>query len=218
MKHSGIEPELLNILRQQWNRILSRYEPQPLKSERAWNALLHQYQQRHRHYHNLTHVADMLMAWEAWKDHLNDPETVFWAIWFHDVIYDTRKKDNELRSAFFAIHHLNELRISSGMTLKVQHYILATRTHTSDDADPDLGFFLDFDLSVLSSKPAMYDAYARAIRKEYWWVLPMTYKKGRCAVLHRLLGRESLYHAEPFREREAQAQANLLREFQQLVR
>jgi predicted metal-dependent HD superfamily phosphohydrolase len=61
-----------------------------------------------RHYHDLRHVETLL---RLAQDHaFADREAVEAAIWFHDAIYDTRRQDNEERSAEFAIERLSGRR------------------------------------------------------------------------------------------------------------
>ena len=78
---------------------------------------------------------------------------------------------------------------------------------------PDLGLFLDADLSILGAKGETYLAYSEAIRREYSWVPDDAYRAGRLKVLTNSLGRERLFYTEPLAARfEARAGSNLSNE------
>src|SRR5439155_9654945 len=115
-----------------------------------------------RHYHNLTHIEDCLGAL-ARVENLSalDREILSAAIWWHDVVYDATRADNEELSAQLAEQHVREdIRPESGRLGRL------SRTH---DVQPDdrLGAILiSIDLSILGAEPARYDAYTAAIRQE----------------------------------------------------
>src|SRR5829696_2723515 len=62
-----------------------------------------------RHYHNLAHIDDCLGAL-ARVDSLSatDREILSEAIWWHDVVYDATRSDNEELSARLAEQHVCE--------------------------------------------------------------------------------------------------------------
>lgn len=76
---------------------------------------------------------------------------------------------------------------------------------------------LDFDLSILAAEPAAYDAYARAIRREYSIYPDASYRRGRIAVLEKLLALPGLYRSAALSVAwEAPARNNLAREIASL--
>ena len=48
-----------------------------------------------RHYHGMDHIRALLDLARQYRVEMADPEAVEAAIWFHDVVYDSRAKDNE---------------------------------------------------------------------------------------------------------------------------
>jgi predicted metal-dependent HD superfamily phosphohydrolase len=74
-----------------------------------------------RHYHNLTHIEDCLGAL-ARVENLSplDREILSAAIWWHDVVYDATRADNEELSAQLAERHLREdLRQEVGRLIRL---------------------------------------------------------------------------------------------------
>jgi predicted metal-dependent HD superfamily phosphohydrolase len=64
--------------------------------------LIHAYSSPDRYYHNLTHIQDCLSVFDQTSSLVAHPKEVELAIWFHDAVYDTRRSDNEQKSAEWA--------------------------------------------------------------------------------------------------------------------
>src|SRR5260221_2332668 len=78
-----------------------------------------------RYYHNLTHIDDCLSAL-ARVDNLSaaEREILSEAIWWHDVVYDATRADNEELSARLAEQHVRQdLRVEVGRLVR------PTKTH-----------------------------------------------------------------------------------------
>lgn len=169
-----------------------------------------------RHYHDIGHVKALLELARQFRPALSDPQAVEAAIWFHDAIYDSRAKDNEARSAELARRKL-ATRASSERVARVAAMIEATADHRVPAFDDpairrDAALFLDMDLHILGAEPAAFDAYERAVRREYDWVSDAAWRAGRSAVLKSFLGRRNIFHTAEFRSRfERLARANLAR-------
>ncbi len=69
--------------------------------------LVRAYAAPERHYHNLAHIEAMLeLHAQRTRTHCPIRQAVEAAIWFHDAVYDTRRHDNEERSAQLAADRL----------------------------------------------------------------------------------------------------------------
>ena len=191
-------------------------ENEPLIDKALKTELSALYNAGDRHHHNLAHIEAMLALAGDYRGLLGDPEAVEAAIWFHDAIYDSRAKDNEAQSAALAETRLAG-RTDAGRLKRISAMILATATHQLprfDDAAAtrDASLFLDMDLSVLGAAPDAFDAYERAVRREYDWVEEPMWRAGRSAVLTNFLARPHIFHTEEFRQRfEPQARLNMAR-------
>jgi len=164
----------------------------------VWQLIERHYSEPHRHYHNLDHVAALLRHAAVHRAHLLQFHVVELAIWFHDIIYDTRSGGNEVASAALAIAAMQVMQVDPDIVSQVERCILATIGHAVTDTDtdtavPDLPLFLDFDLAILGAPAEHYRHYREAIRKEYAWVPEQDYRAGRAGVLRRLLERPALY-------------------------
>ncbi|MCV3241297.1 hypothetical protein [Mesorhizobium sp. ZC-5] len=175
-----------------------------------------------RHYHGLSHIEALLALCDRHRAALKDAEAVEAAIWFHDAIYDSTRKDNELKSAELAITQLSG-KVEPERLHRIANMIEATATHQVPDfadeaARRDAALFLDMDLSILGAPAAEFDAYEQAVRLEYGWVEEQAWRAGRAAVLKKFLTRPHIFHTEIFRgSLEQQARENIARSIARLA-
>jgi len=178
----------------------------PLRAE-----LVSAYTAPGRHYHDLRHIEALLGLAAACADAIADRDAIEAAIWFHDAIYDTRRHDNEERSADLAA-----ARLAGATTIdRIVAMIRATAGHRAPDfadmrAAQDCALFLDMDLTILGAPAADFDAYEEDVRREYAWVPEPQWRTGRRAVLAGFLARPAIYATAHFRaSHEAAARRNL---------
>jgi predicted metal-dependent HD superfamily phosphohydrolase len=166
-----------------------------------------------RHYHNLRHIEDCL-GLLAGVDDLSaiDREILTQAIWWHDVVYDPTRSDNEELSAQLAEQH-----VAAEFRHEVGRLIRLTRTHRVEPGDLLGAILISIDLSILGAEPARYDVYAAAIRKEFAHVQDGDYRAGRSNVLSRFAAQPVIFPDAAFaRKFERQARDNLARELASL--
>jgi predicted metal-dependent HD superfamily phosphohydrolase len=170
-----------------------------------------------RHYHGLPHIEALLRLADAHATIIADRDAVEAAIWFHDAVYDTRRNDNEEKSAQLAIARLAGI-VAPDRLARIAAMIRATADHAVSDFGAgapesvvrDCALFLDFDLAVLGTPAAEFAAYEEAVRREYSWVSEPLWIAGRRAVLERFLARPAIYTTAQFRaSHEAAARHNL---------
>lgn len=180
----------------------------------VWARLEADYSAPGRHYHRLAHIEDCLARLEA-HDGLSDHERTLlrYAVWWHDVVYDPTRSDNEERSADRAKHDLAVLGVETADRDEVARLIRLTKGHEVAPGDRLGAVLVSIDLSILGASEARYDAYAAAIRAEYAFVPEDAYRAGRAAVMRKFLEAPVLFPDPALRaELEAQARANIVRE------
>lgn len=203
-------------LQQRWNALPGWTDNDPGLMGRYWHEIETQYRAKGRHYHTLQHLADMFERWEEVPDSVDDPEVFSLAIFYHDLIYDPRRKDNEVKSAQLAEQRLEICGLSAERIARCSYHILATATHQQQQ-DPDTRFLLDIDLGILGAEWERYQAYAQQVRREYAMYPGFLYRRGRRKVLQHFLERDRIYQtAHFFEEYELQARKNLEQELAQL--
>jgi predicted metal-dependent HD superfamily phosphohydrolase len=179
-----------------------------------------------RVYHNLNHIKDCLRQFnvalcdpdrQASSPNPTCPKEVKLAIWLHDIIYDTKTKDNEERSADLAKMIVLFCGGSPEMADRIHRMICLTKRDKHNFLSTDEQWLLDVDLSILGANAEEYDKYALAIRTEYDWVPKDIYCKTRIKLLTALRRRRPLYYIDYFNKRFAkQADENMTREISQL--
>lgn len=175
-----------------------------------FNALQAHYQDDGRYYHNLAHVRQVLETVERLAPYAEALPAVKLAAWFHDAIYEPGADDNEARSARYLRATFEPLAAPEDMVEEAARLIRLTEGHEAADRDGNGRVLLDADLAILGAELAAYERYAQAIRQEFAHIPEEAYRRGRAAVLRRILQREPLYYTRPIQEeREARARRNM---------
>ena len=215
----GDLPDTIQKLRLSWLDLLDSSLAETKFEAKIFTSLIDSYTSRHRSYHNLNHVYDILNWIELVKDFAENTDILRFAAWFHDCIYDPQSLDNEAKSAVEAERALEALNIDREIIKKIEQIILSTKNHQPSIASIDNLLFLDLDLAILGTNPARYREYAKAIRQEYNHVSDRYYQTGRKKVLTQFLNRERIYYTDYFYHRlETAARKNLQAEINYLNR
>lgn len=203
-------------LKQKFFQLPEKYNIQAAEATTLWKEIEESYSAEGRHYHTLSHLENMFTQLEEVKEKLSDAESVAWAVFYHDLVYNVQRGDNEERSAESAVAVMKSLNVPEEKCAAAQQLILATKSHSSE-ADMDTHYFLDADLSVLGADAAAYDKYAVNIRKEYAVYPDEVYRAGRKKVLKHFIDMERIFKTDHFyRKFEERAKENLRRELHSL--
>ena len=158
-----------------------------------------------RHYHTDKHLKQIYQALPT-INKLSE-----FAIFYHDIIYNVSRNDNEEQSALLCEKRLKYLGVSTELRNQVTQLIRETKTHEASSITNAL--FLDADLAILGSTWDIYQIYLQNVRKEYEIYNDNVYNVGRKKVLKQFLGKERIYMSEYFYERyEQQARKNIEQE------
>lgn len=197
-------------LREKWNSLWLRLGV-ARQSIPAIDPLLSAYQASSRHYHNLRHIEHCLVELGTLRQSCEDANAVALAVWFHDLVYDATRHDNEERSTAAAADMMRHAGLSQSLIDKVRDLILVTK-HAAPAEAQDARLLADIDLSILGQPESVFDEYDRAIRREYSHVSDHDFSEGRARILQLFLERSSIYSTPEMKERyEAKARENLLR-------
>ena len=179
-----------------------------------WQSIATRYHEPQRAYHTLKHIQQLFGEFEQIKDNLREPHIIALALYFHDVIYEPTRSDNELKSAEYAVAALR-CYLSEEQCQHIYALIMITATHQLDklvdeDKVSDAAYLLDMDLSILGAPWPEYRQYTQAVRQEYVHVIKENYRVGRIAVLEKLLTHPTLYLTAYYHARlEEQARENI---------
>lgn len=158
----------------------------------------------------------MLRSAQEFRSAIDDFNTLCFSIFYHDIIYNPERQDNEEQSAELAELRLKKLGLPDSSIRHCMGQIHATKSHAISE-DTDTAFLLDIDLSVLGASAEVYSEYAAAIRKEYNMYPNHLYNPARKQVLQHFLHQEHIYKTPQLRKRcEASARQNLKEELLQL--
>lgn len=189
----------LGWLRQSWHRIF--HQSLPLEVEIG---LLSAYKEPQRHYHRLAHINDCIAKLVKYRHLFSEFDVAVIAMWFHDVVYNPRRTDNEEKSVeyfnnsarmAFARNCLAESQEQHMLRAQAQvaHLILLTKHHASA-ASLDGQAFIDIDLSILAASSKRFTQYEHQIRAEYIHFSDPDYALGRGRFLLELIARPTIFH------------------------
>jgi predicted metal-dependent HD superfamily phosphohydrolase len=182
--------------------------------EKHWIILEKAYSQKNRYYHNLMHLENMMLSFNKYQSEIQMKNEVRYAIFYHDIVYNAKKTDNELKSAEFALNILPK-EVTINRTL-VFDMIVATKQHQQNE-NKDTNWLIDFDLEILAKDWDNYKAYYEQIRKEYKIYPDFLYKPGRKKALQHFLESTNLFQTETYRTLyETKARENIRKEIAQL--
>ena len=128
-------------LRHRWETVWQRLAA-PGISYDVLDELIRAYSSPDRYYHNLTHIQDCLSIFDRTSSLAAHPEEVELGIWFHDAVYDSRRNDNEKKSADWAEAVNRQSSLGNEIAGRVTDCILATR-HEAEAGDHPLGAVVD---------------------------------------------------------------------------
>ena len=209
---------MIQWLNNEWNTLALKYSEDEELISTYWDEIKTHYNSKSRHYHNLSHIYNMLLQIEVLESSIINYDLCRFTIWYHDIIYKSTKKNNELKSAEFAKNRLKPLDLDEKSIEIVQKLIKSTQKHELVlRENDDNAYVLDLDLSILGSNWDTYKKYTDNIRKEYAIYPDFMYSSGRKKVLAHFLNRDTLYFTDYFRNKyENQARENLKREIELL--
>lgn len=197
-----------------FKQLITGYDNDRTFADKLWDEIEAAYSQPERHYHNMSHIRHMLGESSAITTQLADPDVYYFSLFYHDIIYNVKKQDNEEQSAKLAVQRAIETGLGVKGIELCRQQILATKTHSFTENN-DTNYLIDVDLSVLGATPEDYEHYTAAIRKEYSIYPGFLYRKGRRKVLKHFLEMETIFKTQFFREKyEEQAKANLRAELE----
>lgn len=179
-----------------------------------WEEIEFYYKNPSRNYHNLDHLNYMLNAILQVKIKILNWDAVMFAIYYHDIIYDIFKNNNEEKSADFAEVRLKKLKLSNQQIDEIKKHILSGKTHQNSE-NSDRKYFLDADLSILGESPEIYSKYSKNIRAEYVQIPFQIYKTARTNILNDFLNRTQIFLTPYFYQKfEDTARRNIINEIE----
>jgi len=200
------------LLEQTFKNLLEKFDTPTEVNSKLWSEIVEQYSGKKKHYHTLKHLVELLQILKEVKSEIADWDVILFTLFYHDVIYNALKSDNEEQSAELAGKRMQQIGASPKMILNCKTQIIATKNHLVS-TDSDTNYFLDADLSILGQDWEIYSEYSKNVRKEYSFYPDMVYNAGRRKVLKHFLSMDRIYKTPHFYEKfEVQAKLNIFKE------
>lgn len=185
------------IIKETFVELLTNYTDNGRLIHEFWTEVETNYSKHERHYHTLWHLEHLLEVVTDIKIHIHDWNTFLFTLYYHDIVYDASRSDNEEESARLAEKRMLQIAVSNNMIERCKTQILATKSH-SESRDSDTNYFTDADLSVLGQTWETYSNYLNNVRKEYSIYPDNIYNTGRKKVLQHFLAMDRIYKTDFF--------------------
>lgn len=185
-------------------------------SGEIFQRLIGGYREPHRYYHSLDHIEHCLGMFEQCKYLTTDTDALEIALWFHDVILESGRSDDEARSAELYLE-LSDGAQPEPMRQLINRLIMATRHDGSELEDADSFYMVDIDLSSFGLPWEAFLRDSLNLRRENPHVSDEDYHLNQTGFQRSLLARPRFFLSDFFHDRfEQQARANLARYFEYL--
>ena len=197
------------MLKDKFTKLCKNFSTDKELTLKLWQEIEDAYTQANRHYHTLKHLENIYNELPK-LDFITE-----FSIFYHDIIYDVKRVDNEQKSALFCEDRLTCLNVDTSIIENTATLINETKTHNPNSKCNAL--FLDADLSILGSNEESYKEYTNQIRREYDIFTQSDYNIGRKKVLKHFLDKDRIYHTDYFYTKyEAKARENIENELKTL--
>ena len=197
------------MLENSFRLLLRNYTDDGTTIDRYWREINTCYTEPHRYYHTILHLNNFLKELTGIRTKLENLDAMLSALYYHDMIYDPLRADNEERSAIIAGERMEQISVPGFIIRATAGCIMATRSHEVSD-NPDINYFTDADLSVLGQAPDIYKRYSNDIRKEYDIYPDVVYYPARKNVLLVFLQMMRIFKTDFFYKKyEEQARVNI---------
>jgi len=195
-----------------WGTIASKYSNDTELIEKQWLEIEKCYSSERRYYHNLSHIQFMADLAYKYQGSIEDIDSLLFSIFYHDIVYNAAKTDNEVNSAEVACLNMAKIGVPSAKIETCKTQIIATKSHNAS-ADNDTKYLLDFDLAILGEPAERYIEYTQQIRAEYAVYTDEEYNFGRKRAITHFLAMDRIFKTEELYLRlEQQARSNLSQE------
>lgn len=203
-------------LKETFSSLLRNYAVDETEIKIFWEEIDTNYSDNSRYYHTLDHLANSLAHLVEVKLEIHDWQTLLFTLYYHDIIYNPVRSDNEKKSAELAKNRMQQIGVPFDQITLCKDQILATKSHIYSE-DADTNYFTDVDLSILGQPWQDYSRYYKSIRKEFSIYPETVYNAGRKKVLNDFLGMERIFKTDYFFKKfERTAKQNLRREMELL--
>ena len=204
------------MLKETFTNLLTNYTASNLIIAEFWAEIEKSYTHKKRYYHTLSHLDNLLTQLTEVKVNIESWESILFTMFYHDIIYNALKSENEEKSAELAQKRMTQISVPNYIINNCKTQIIATKKHLAYP-ESDTNYFTDADLSILGQSLENYTTYSQNVRKEYSVYPDLIYNPGRKKVLEHFIKMERIFKTDYFYLKfESQAKSNLRLELEQL--
>ncbi len=117
------------MLKTIFTELVKKYTTDDSLRKQLWNEIVINYCDAGRYYHNLNHIEAIISELSDVKDSIPEWDTAMFSVFYHDIVYNALRSDNEAQSADKAQLRLKEIGFPEDQTTQCILQILATKGH-----------------------------------------------------------------------------------------
>lgn len=185
------------MLKETFIELLTKFTDDISLTNKFWTEIEENYSDKKRYYHTLTHLDNLQNQLCEVKDKITNWESILFTLYYHDIVYNALKSDNEEKSAELAELRMKQINVPTEIIENCKSQILATKTH-QDNSDIDTNLFIDADLSILGQDIETYKVYFQNVRQEYSIYPDIIYNPGRKKILQHFLEMDRIFKTDYF--------------------
>ena len=87
------------MLKKKFISLVSNYSEDSEYIQSLWDEIATHHSKKNRHYHNISHLENLYQNLSNIKTQIKDWDMILFALFYHDIIYNALKQNNEERSA-----------------------------------------------------------------------------------------------------------------------
>jgi predicted metal-dependent HD superfamily phosphohydrolase len=199
-------------LKETFTELVTNYTDNSSLANELWAEIEKNHSRKARHYHTLQHLDNLLVQLTEVKGKIQHWETILFTLFYHDIIYNSLRSNNEERSAELAKKRMKQISVANHSIKLCIEQILATKSHI-ESTHSDTNYFTDADLSVLGHPWEAYSLYYKNVRAEYSIYPDFVNNPGRIKALKHFMSMDRIFKTDTFYNKfETQARQNLQQE------
>ena len=148
--------------------LLSHFVGNANELETIINRLFSAYSRNSRHYHNLSHIHSCLWELDQIEDPRIDKTVIELAIWYHDLVYNPLRSDNEIKSSQAMLNDLNKFKTKIDLNA-VSALIYGENDQYEEIKSNKLNekYFHDIDFAIFGQHPLEYASTAKTLNESF---------------------------------------------------
>ena len=185
--------------RDRFLKLWQRCCPADPNSERVITDIEASYSEPHRYYHTGRHIDHCLTQLDLARHEMGNADAIEMALWFHDIEYDPKARENELQSAERFKNYAQDV-MDPQLTQNIYKLIMITM-HNDAPGGVDEKYIVDIDLSSFGLP---WDEFVRDslnVKREFAHLSDQEFARRNMKFLQALQSRPQIFFTDFYKQK-----------------